>query len=194
MALADIHYGFETNRRRRGELLPEWGMAATEAQLVALIEEHEPETLILVGDIMDGGGSVNETLALLERLGGLVERLVCLRGNHDRVGLRRSVEFCPWHREGAFVFHHGDRFEKVHGETDEPGCIHVVGHEHPAVRLTDGAGMRLKLPALVRERLDGESERWVLPAFSLWAAGGEYRSTCERIETWICAPGRVFSL
>jgi len=36
------------------------------------------------------------------------------------------------------------------------------------------------------------TERWLLPAFSPWAAGGAYKSTAI-IQQWICAPGRVWS-
>lgn len=192
MAVADLHYGYEVNRRRRGELTPAWGMEACEVELMRLIEDHRPQTLILAGDIMDGSGSFRETVEWIRRLESRVQRLVCLRGNHDRAPLRKVVAFHAWHREGEFVFHHGDRFDQVAEETGVDDLVHIVGHEHPAVRFTDGAGMRVKLPALVRETVAKRAERWVLPAFSPWAAGGEYRSSCERIATWACAPGWVF--
>lgn len=198
MAVSDLHYGYELNRNRRsGALLPNWGMAQVEQRLTALLEHHRPRRLILVGDIMDGGGSVKETLDFLGRLSGRVTEVVCVAGNHDRPTLKRALEFLPSHREGEFFFHHGHRLKSVLEQTAGwQGCVHVTGHEHPAFSLSDGAGLRLKLPALVRERLDAElsPERWILPAFSPWAGGGDYTSPHLRLATWVCGGGRVWEV
>lgn len=193
MAVADLHFGYERHRSARGALLPDWGMAACESAMLELVEGYRPECLILVGDVMDGSGSAGQTSAFLKRLSEKVNRVVCLRGNHDRVALGREMEFRAWHQEGVFLFHHGDRFEAVRAAQEDPDSrmIHVVGHAHPAVRIADGAGLRLKLPALVQECLTDGKERWVLPAFSHWAAGGAYRSEAKHLATWVCAPGRV---
>lgn len=186
MAVADLHFGCERHRRRQGALLPDRGMAATAETLRALLADHAPRRLILAGDIMDGAGSAGETAAFLEVLRSRVE-VVCLRGNHDRPALGRRLRMERAHREEGYLFYHGH--EPVEAE---PGLIHITGHEHPAVRLCDGDGPRLKLPALVCERLPCGGQRWVLPAFSPWAAGGELDSPRERLATWVCAPGRVW--
>jgi metallophosphoesterase superfamily enzyme len=189
MALADLHYGYELRRRRAGALLPDWGMPQCEETLVALLNEHRPRRLILVGDVMDGSGSLKETLGLLERLGRLTE-LVCIEGNHDSAGLRKAASMVTGWLEPGFVFEHGHRPLS----TNPPPGVTITGHEHPALRIGDGAGLRLKLPALVMEgRTDG-SRRWILPAFSPWAAGGEYKPEAAGavLTTWACAPGRVW--
>jgi metallophosphoesterase superfamily enzyme len=49
----------------------------------------------------------------------------------------------------------------------------------------DGAGLRLKLPAFVQQK-----HCWILPAFSPWAAGTEWRGGDETT-VWLCSPGRV---
>jgi len=193
MALADLHYGYEIHRRRYGALLPSWGMAQCEQALLGLLADYRPQRLILVGDIMDGSGSAHETAALLQRLRGHVSELVCILGNHDRPALRRGCEFVETHQEGEFVFHHGHRWEQVKESTvNGQERVHITGHEHPAVHLYDGAGLQLRLPALVQERINEQTQRWILPAFSPWAAGGEYCSGHERLATWICGPGRIW--
>lgn len=188
MAVADLHYGYERHRRRQGALLPDWGMAATAETLHALVADHAPQRLILAGDIMDGAGSAEETAVFLEELRSRVV-VVCLRGNHDRPALSRRLTMERTHSEEGFLFHHGHETVEA-----EPSLIHITGHEHPAVKLSDGAGLRLKLPALVCEGLPCGGQRWVLPAFSPWAAGGELDSAHERLATWVCAPGRVWRL
>jgi metallophosphoesterase superfamily enzyme len=194
LAVADIHYGFEVQRRRSGALLPPWGMEACEETLRDLIRDHRPRRLILVGDIMDGSGSAHETAALLDRLQALVGEIVCILGNHDRAALKKAWRFVPAHREEAFHFCHGHewRAEESCGHALE--LTHVMGHEHPAIDFYDGAGLSLKIPAFVQERVNERTQRWVLPAFSPWAAGGKMkrRPGHERLATWACAHTRVW--
>ena len=191
LAVADLHLGYAQRRRQKGCLIPDWGCGETEARLSALIAEHQPQRVILVGDIVDGAGSLDSSLEALERLRRQVPDLILLAGNHDRPALRRIAHFQDTHQEPGFFFHHG------HQAPERPeDHIEITGHHHPAVVLRDGAGLRLKLPALIREQpLDAPvTERWILPAFSPWAAGGEYVSNCPRLATWVCAPQRVWPL
>lgn len=207
LAVADLHYGYEVHRRRQGALLPDWGMPQCEEVLRGLLEDHQPRRLILVGDVMDGSGSAAQTSDLLDRLGALVPEIVCIEGNHDRPALRKQRPFVKTHCEDGFVFHHGHQIRP--GAMDDAAetspinlplgegqekCVHITGHEHPAWTLRDGAGLRLKLPALVRQQAGPGLEHWILPAFSPWAAGGEYTSPLPRLATWVCAPGRVWQV
>lgn len=200
MAVADLHYGYEMHRRRHGALLPQWGMEQCEQTLLGLLADHCPQRLILVGDIMDGSGSAKETAGLLDRLRNHVGNVICILGNHDRPALRRSCEFVEVHWENGFLFHHGHRWDEMAQSAVRPSnfkdgqevVIHITGHEHPAVHFCDGAGLSLRLPASVQEQVDEQTQRWILPAFSPWAAGGEYRSEHFRLATWVCGRGRVW--
>lgn len=198
MAVSDIHYGYEVHRSRQGALLPGWGMEKCLTTLCALITDHRPQRLILVGDIMDGSGSVAQTGAFLDEIRPLVPELVLIEGNHDRTGLKKGWQMRRSHEESGFLFHHGHRNmtpPSVEAEAPLPASVTwITGHEHPAVSLNDGAGLRLKLPALVRQRLSAHIEHWILPAFSPWAAGGEYRSSHERLATWVCSPARIWEM
>jgi uncharacterized protein len=185
MAVADIHFGYEVRRRRAGALLPEWGMSQCEAALLELLHDHQPTRLILVGDVMDGGASAVETRALLERLEAEVP-LICVEGNHDRAGRRGGRAFVKSHQEDEFLFEHGHLPLSAHA-----GVI-ITGHEHPSVKMRDGAGLGLRLPAFIQERTSSQTQRWILPAFSPWAAGSSYESSHERLGTWVCAPKRVW--
>ena len=55
LALADVHYGYEVARRAEGGLWPLWGMGAIEERLAGLLDDYAPETVILVGDVIDRG-------------------------------------------------------------------------------------------------------------------------------------------
>lgn len=195
LAVSDLHYGFELNRvRNHGALLPQWGMAATEQRLMELIGHYRPRTLVLNGDVMDGGGSIRETMLMLERVSVCVTELILVEGNHDRAALKRDKRFVPWHIIGEFVFHHGHKMHRAPREIEAcSSLIHVCGHEHPSLHISDGAGLRLKLPALVQDRFQiwPDQQHWILPAFSPWAGGARYESANERLATWGCGEGRV---
>jgi len=198
--MADLHYGFELTMRRAGGLFPNWGMREIESRLNALIAHYEPDTLILAGDLMDSHGCAGETLALLGAMEKRVPRMICLEGNHERPALLKQRSFQLWHREGPFLFHHGHAAPKVLGCADavDGAGIQVTGHWHPAVTLNDGAGTKLKLPALMKRGPDPmiPLEHWVLPAFSPWARGGRLSGspTASRPdqEVWACHARRVF--
>ncbi len=179
LAVSDLHFGYELNRSRSGGLYPMWGMHTVESRLRELIAHYQPSRLILVGDVMDGTGSVDETLALVARLSGVCE-LICIMGNHDSPVLRRASGFVESHMEEGFYFHHGHRMAEMYAwlAPEDRHCIHITGHLHPAHVFADGAGLRVKLPAFVQSRIEFSSpaeregaECWVLPAFSPWASG-----------------------
>ena len=198
LAVADVHYGFELNRvRNHGALLPQWGMAATEKRLMDLLDHYKPRTLIINGDVMDGGGSIREAERFIRRLRDCVAELVLVEGNHDRPALKRGELFVPWHVAGDLVFHHGHKFTRMMRELGEhPALVHVCGHEHPSLQINDGAGLRLKLPALVQDQLkvNPALQHWILPAFSPWAGGARYESPNQRLATWGCADERILPL
>lgn len=191
MAIADIHFGYEARRQKQGALMPNFGMEQIEQTLAALVTDHLPRRLILVGDIMDGTASAVETLHMLENLQPLVSEIICILGNHDRPALRRDWPFVETHREAGFIFSHGHHYPAVERSCTAEDLVHITGHEHPAVTFNDGAGLNLRLPAMVREKITDTRERWILPAFSPWAAGCGYN--CQKsVDHWICAPGRIW--
>jgi uncharacterized protein len=198
MVISDVHFGFELNRARRvAQAQPEWGMATTQSRLLTLLEDYKPRTLILNGDIMDGGGSVRETERLLATLRECVADLVLVEGNHDRSALKKGEGFLPWYQTPGFIFHHGHRFSKIQTSLPEgAGPVHICGHEHPSLSISDGAGLRLKMPALIQDHCADKAaqQHWILPAFSPWAGGTRYESGNTRIATWGCGDDRIIGL
>jgi hypothetical protein len=195
MTVADLHHGFELNQvRKHGTLLPQWNMAATERRLMTLLQHHKPRTLILNGDIMEGGGSVRDTERFVNRVRDCVAELVLIEGNHDRSMVKHGLPFVRHWHIGSFVFHHGHKWQRTLNELgDNLGIIHICGHEHPALQLNDGTGNKLKFPALIQDRLKSHPavEHWILPAFSPWAGGSVYESENERLSTWMCSAAHI---
>ncbi|MGZ5002015.1 MAG: metallophosphoesterase, partial [Chthoniobacterales bacterium] len=158
LAVADLHFGYELSQRAAGRLVPLWGMTSVEERLKELLTDYRPRHLIIVGDLVHDRAAGGEAGRLIERLAAVCEPIV-LSGNHDRQ-LSRTIEMRDDWQSVGFHFHHG------HCATEISGAIQIIGHHHPAGTITDGAGLRLKLPAFVQQ-----NDCWILPAFSPWAAG-----------------------
>src|SRR4029077_16938513 len=105
--------------------------------------------------------------------------VVLLAGNHDAKIKRLRADLRDSFATDRFEFHHGDC------EREQNGRIQIIGHFHPAATLHDGAGLRLKFPALVQQ-----SGCWILPAFSPWAPGTEWIER-EQGRIWLCTPNRI---
>ena len=178
LAIADLHFGFELSQRVAGRLVPFWGMESIETRLRQLLHDYHPATLILLGDLVHDQTAAREFFSLVIRLREQCD-VVLLAGNHDAQIKRLNVDLRDSFVTDQFEFHHGDCARKQNGR------IQIIGHFHPAATLHDGAGLRLKFPALVQE-----SHCWILPAFSPWAAGTEWTER-EQSHIWLCTPQRI---
>lgn len=180
LAVADLHFGYELSQRAAGRLVPLWGMHSITDRLLQLLDDYQPQRLIILGDLVHDRASAVEARDLLERIREFCEPIV-IAGNHDRQ-LAGTIELVDSWRSREFYFHHG------HCATEECDCIQIIGHHHPAGTVRDGAGLRLKLPAFVQQK-----HCWIMPAFSPWASGTAWPEDGES-RIWLCSPQRVLQL
>src|SRR5687768_350142 len=138
LVIADLHWGYAASHRARGNLLPWWGDEEIEGRLRALLDDYHPAEMIWLGDVVHAAEGGARAEAFLRQAPVPV---ISVAGNHDR---RWRMAGSPSVTRGNYFFHHGDT-----RRTPTPPCIEVIGHHHPAVSWGDGAGSRLKLPALV---------------------------------------------
>ncbi|HEX2101173.1 MAG TPA: metallophosphoesterase [Candidatus Synoicihabitans sp.] len=179
LVVADLHWGYAASHRRAGNLLPAWGDETITRTLDALIEDYTPREMIWLGDVVHAAAGRAAAEAYLTRAAAPV---VVLKGNHDRSWrgpAQQAIE------RGGFLLHHGD--------INQPGGPlrrEMIGHLHPCVAYHDGAGASLRLPALAVG-----AHRWILPAFSPWAAGAPCRGAGSPGEiVWAIAPRRIFAV
>jgi putative SbcD/Mre11-related phosphoesterase len=137
------------------------------SRLLALVETHGADTLVLVGDIKDSvhTASRQEEEELPRAIGTLsdaVEEIHLVKGNHDG-----DLEAWVPYRKHLTI--HGGRGARIgalgvcHGHTWPTkevmsGKHLVLAHNHPSVEFTDSLGHRIREPAwyrakLVRERV-----------------------------------------
>jgi hypothetical protein len=180
LAIADVHFGYEVSRRTAGWLIPFWGMNSITERLFQLLADYEPRRLIILGDLVHDRAARLEARQLLEKISGHCE-IVVISGNHDRE-LKGTIELFDSWASTEFHFHHG------HCAVPESQLIQIIGHHHPAGKVSDGAGLHLKLPAFVQQK-----RCWIMPAFSPWAAGTPW-PVDEESRIWLCSPERVLPL
>lgn len=178
LVFADLHWGYAASHRARGNLLPCWGDDEIERSLEELLRDYRPVEMIWLGDVVHAA----EGAARAERfLQGSPVPVTSIAGNHDRRWRGAGPRSLARNR---YFFHHGDSSPALPDD-----CIEFVGHHHPAVSWYDGAGARVKLPALI-----ASPRRLVLPAFSPWAGGVPWESTVSGETLWAVAPHRIFAL
>ena len=176
LVIADIHWGYAASHRAQGNLLPLWGDQEIAGRLDSLVQDYQPREMLWLGDSVHTPAGRGAAEAYLVRA---AVPITVVAGNHDRAWKRPMTAA---ERRGDLFLHHGDT--DLAAPSD---ALEVVGHHHPAVSWRDGAGGRLKLPALV-----GAARRLILPAFSPWAAGAPWNSRLapdDRI--WAIAPRRI---
>ncbi|MET0263225.1 MAG: metallophosphoesterase, partial [Rariglobus sp.] len=161
LVVSDIHWGYAESHRAHGNLLPNWGDETIARDLNGLIADYRPTEMLWLGDSLHTLKGRLHAELFLERASLPV---TIVPGNHDArwkaaLGERVAVR-------GRFAFHHGDTAPDL-----PAGSTEVIGHYHPAFNWWDGAGTRLKIPALV-----WSEERIILPAFSPWAAGAPWNA------------------
>jgi uncharacterized protein len=179
LVLADLHWGYAASHRHRGNLVPWWGDDQIEERVNSLLSDYQPAEMIWLGDVVHAaeGGARAESFIRSSNT-----TITLIAGNHDR---RWGIARHRTATRGNFFFHHGDISHPV-----PEGQVEVIGHHHPAFGWGDGAGSRLKVPALV-----SSARRLILPAFSPWAAGTAWNSQLTSLETlWPITPTRILAV
>jgi uncharacterized protein len=172
LAVADLHLGYAWAHRYHGQMLPFGGGDQLLERLSDLCAYYKPRQFVFLGDIVHQAVPVaeliNEINMIIERLADHCETKLII-GNHDKklrsVLRNKTVELLPFVNVGKFLLLHGNSIPDGHDS-----ATIIMGHEHPAISLGDGIkGARFPC-FMVSERV------LILPAFSLWAAGGNSRS------------------
>jgi DNA ligase-associated metallophosphoesterase len=180
LAVADLHIGYNWAHRHDGQMLPLHQPDDAVSRLKDLCDFYKPRELLLLGDIVHRALSLPHIEAELQRLFNELEgiHLRLIAGNHDRF-LEKLIS-APLETE-----HVGGQNLFVHGhQTSRRRERIVMGHEHPAISVGDGVATSVKCPCFLLSR-----EVIVLPAFSLWAAGGVEVALRHRFENAVAILG-----
>jgi len=160
---ADLHLGMEYELAKQGINIPyQWTRMLDE--LLALLEEHRPDRLILVGDVKHGVPATSfqekrEIPRFFDALLEAVDHVDVTRGNHDANIQMYLPEEVTLHSSKGVIIGDGFQVACLHGhawplpEIMAVDCV-VMAHNHPTVTLNTPLGIRVTERAWVRGRCD----------------------------------------
>lgn len=165
LVLADLHVGRDASSDVE---LPMGEGTDLAERLAAVLERHEPSTVVVAGDLLHSFGTVPygvpKTLDRLESTVAAADAdLTVVTGNHDTILEDiADIETRPvLELDAETVVHHGHERPGVQANR------YVIGHEHPAIYIE---GDRHPCFLECRNQHDGAAVL-VLPAFNRFAVG-----------------------
>ena len=178
LLLADLHLGKAETFQTHGVPLPSDGDASTLNVLLDLARRHQPDTVIVLGDLIHS--RLGLTAELRSKLAALPELLGCpmrlIGGNHERGSWIEDLPQEPSQAVGPWWLSHEPE--------PAPGLLNLCGHLHP-VAVVGRAGDRLRLPCFsYSEGLN----RLALPAFGQLTGGHPCNPEDKQ---WLVAEGCV---
>jgi uncharacterized protein len=156
LSFADLHLGYDEELYNKGVHVPTNEFAYVRNLIGKLVAELNPQTIIFNGDLKHTFGTIHERewREVLQLLDMLAERkVIIIRGNHDialkPIARKRNMDAEPYYVIGDILFIHGDALPDE--ELLKGINIVIIGHEHPAIGLTNGVRTEhykcfLKLP------------------------------------------------
>lgn len=159
LIVADLHLGKTAYFRNKGIAIPSSVMVEDLKRLSALINEFNPDTLLVIGDMFHH--NYNADIELFsnwcQQLNGL--RIKLVPGNHDRLLEIEYEKLCIDitslnYIQHAFLFTH----EMKRANTK---YFTLSGHLHPGYAMEGKGKQALRLPCFIKS-----NNHLVLPAFS----------------------------
>ncbi len=147
LAVADLHLGYEAEMRQKGVQIPSGEFEVLFKRLSRILAHAKPEIVIVNGDFKHSFGRISDsewryakrTLELLAKN----RQVVLVVGNHDPVLFPIAEKFGVTLTEEFLVdqtlFVHGDKLPVSTAAYERI----VIGHEHPAISISDGVRSEL---------------------------------------------------
>jgi len=141
LVIADLHIGFEEALNKQGVLVPRFQFRDIVQRLEKVLNRRY-KLIIVNGDIKHEFGSISqqewrETLKVLDLLLEHSERVILIRGNHDKIigpiADKRNVEIVDSYTAGDKIIIHGNRLAEI----PKQAKTIIIGHEHPAISLRE---------------------------------------------------------
>lgn len=176
LIISDIHMGYEETLNKQGYLLPVTQYNNTIKRLEKILERTgKIKTIIINGDLKHEFGKISETewrntLNLLDFLLENCEKIVLIKGNHDKIlepiAKKRNIEVVDSYKLGNTLILHGDVIPKEIKED-----VIIIGHEHPAVGLQENARIET-YKCFLKGEWEGKT-LIVMPSFNLVTEGSD---------------------
>jgi putative SbcD/Mre11-related phosphoesterase len=142
LVLGDLHIGSDEALSASGAFSPVIGINEIQEITNKLLLKLKPEKIILLGDLEVHFGIIpyKQKVAILNYLRELKSKckdIILIEGNHDKTITKIvgdiNLSFVKYYELGNFFFSHGNQVI----ETSKKYKYVVIGHEHPAITITN---------------------------------------------------------
>jgi len=177
LILADTHIGYEEALNKQGVLIPRFQFKEIIERLEKVLKKTAKlHKIIINGDIKHEFGTISEqewrhTLRLLDFLSRHCDEIILIKGNHDTIlgpiAKKRNIKILDTYKINDILIIHGHKIIDK-GELKGIKTV-IIGHEHPAVSVHEGARQEL-----FKCFLKGKWEKYTLivqPSFNLVTEG-----------------------
>lgn len=146
LIIADLHLGYEEALAKQGILAPRMMFQEMRKEIQELLRIN-PRTVIINGDLKHEFGQISrqewhDTLELLDLLLRR-SKVILIKGNHDMIlesiARRKNLEIKEFYITGNMCILHGHKILLDKEIYDKKIKTVIIGHEHPAVSLREGA-------------------------------------------------------
>lgn len=176
LVIPDMHLGYEEAMNKQGVLIPRVQFKDTVERLEKVFKEIKTDKVIIIGDIKHEFGTISSTewkniLGIFDFLLQYAKEVIILRGNHDPIlspiTRKRNLEVLDFTTLGDTFLCHGDVI--LENEAFTKAKRVVIGHEHPAITLTEQA-KRETYKCFLKGSFQGK-ELLVMPSFNILTTG-----------------------
>lgn len=141
IVISDVHLGFEESLNKQGILIPRTEFENTMNKLSVLINNLNPERIVINGDVKHEFGTISRQewnkISELIRFCKENAELILIKGNHDvilePIARKNNIPLVDHFSIGKFYICHGHEIPENFGNSE----VVIIGNEHPAVTLRD---------------------------------------------------------
>ena len=172
LVISDLHLGLESSMTTKGSYVPQFQLEDLKRDIEEMQKETGADRILVNGDLKNEfSTSYSEKKELREFIGFLQEKfedVILVKGNHDTliddITEEKGLRMLKSYKEGNVLFTHGHMNLETLEEEDFETV--VIGHEHPALALTDDVGVKEKVDCFLYGKMNDGRNILVMPAFS----------------------------
>ena len=181
LAIGDLHLGYEEVLSRGGVFVARQLFKESLTYLDKVFEKvGRVNEVVLLGDVKHEFGKImsqewKEVVDLIDYLSEKCSKIIIVKGNHDKIigpiAEKKQIEVVDYYFFEGFCFLHGDGdFLEIH---DKRITCWIMGHAHPAIKISDGVKLE-KFKCFLVGKFEGK-EVVVVPSFFEGNAGSDPR-------------------
>jgi len=143
LIISDPQLGYEENLLNKGVLIPFNQLKDLKERLNKIFKNLKFKNIIINGDLKHEFGKISrqewkEVTEIIEFLSSFCEKLIIIKGNHDivlnSITKKNNIEVVENYKIGKTFITHGHKIPEIPKDINTI----IIGHEHPAISITDG--------------------------------------------------------